>query len=108
MMSGKIELDESYFGGYRKGKRGRGAAGKIPVFGLLKRAGKVLCFAKSGASDDYACVVLDGALSGKYIMVHDFADPGWEFILGAEVDTLGEMIELIISDIIDIEEHSEL
>jgi transposase len=34
-------IDESYFGGRRKGKRGRGAAGKIPVFGLLKRGGKV-------------------------------------------------------------------
>ncbi len=38
---GEIELDESYFGGIRKGKRGRGAAGKIPVFGILKRGGKV-------------------------------------------------------------------
>ena len=38
---GKIELDESYFGGVRKGKRGRGAAGKVAVFGLLKRGGKV-------------------------------------------------------------------
>jgi transposase len=38
---GEIEVDESYFGGARKGKRGRGAAGKVPVFGLLKRAGKV-------------------------------------------------------------------
>lgn len=38
---GKIELDESYFGGIRKGKRGRGAAGKVPVFGILKRGGKV-------------------------------------------------------------------
>ena len=38
---GEIELDESYFGGKRKGKRGRGAAGKVPVFGLLKRKGKV-------------------------------------------------------------------
>ena len=28
-------------GGVRKGKRGRGAAGKVPVFGLLKRGGKV-------------------------------------------------------------------
>ena len=36
-----IELDESYFGGHRKGNRGRGAAGKIPVFGLLERDGKV-------------------------------------------------------------------
>ena len=36
-----VELDESYFGGQRKGKRGRGAAGKVAVFGLLKRNGKV-------------------------------------------------------------------
>ena len=39
--SGEVELDESYFGGKRKGKRGRGAAGKTIVFGLLKRGGKV-------------------------------------------------------------------
>lgn len=41
MFGGEIELDESYFGGARKGKRGRGAAGKVVVFGLLKRGGKV-------------------------------------------------------------------
>jgi transposase len=40
-LAGEVEVDESYFGGVRKGKRGRGAAGKIPVFGLLKRGGKV-------------------------------------------------------------------
>ncbi len=40
-LGGEIEVDESYFGGRRKGKRGRGAAGKVPVFGLLKRGGKV-------------------------------------------------------------------
>lgn len=39
--SGEVEVDESYFGGIRKGKRGRGAAGKIAVFGLLKRKGAV-------------------------------------------------------------------
>jgi transposase len=38
---GEVECDESYFGGRRKGPRGRGAAGKVPVFGLLKRNGKV-------------------------------------------------------------------
>jgi len=41
MFSGEIEVDESYFGGRRKGKRGRGAAGKVPVFGILKRKNKV-------------------------------------------------------------------
>ena len=45
-LSGEVEADESYFGVVRKGKRGRGAAGKVAVFGLLKRRGKV-----------YACTV---------------------------------------------------
>jgi len=39
---GIFELDESYFGARRvRGKQGRGAAGKTPVFGLLKREGNV-------------------------------------------------------------------
>lgn len=41
MLGGEIELDESYFGGHRKGKRGRGAAGKVVVFGILKRGDRV-------------------------------------------------------------------
>ena len=40
-LSGEVEADESYFGCVRKGKHGRGAAGKVAVFGLLKRGGKV-------------------------------------------------------------------
>lgn len=40
-LNGKIEADESYFGGKRKGNRGRGAAGKQPVFGILERNGRV-------------------------------------------------------------------
>jgi transposase len=40
-LSGEIEMDESYFGGRRKGNRGRRATGKIPVFCILKRGGKV-------------------------------------------------------------------
>lgn len=40
--SDEIELDESYFGAKRvRGTRSRGAKGKIPVFGMLKRNGKV-------------------------------------------------------------------
>ena len=38
---GEHEIDESYFGGQRKGRRGRGAAGKVAVFGILKRSGRV-------------------------------------------------------------------
>ena len=41
VFDGQIEADESYFDGHRKGKRGRDAAGKVAVFGILKRQGKV-------------------------------------------------------------------
>ena len=42
LLAGEIELDECYFGGKRKGRRGRrGAAGKVPVFGILERDGIV-------------------------------------------------------------------
>ncbi len=50
VFSGEIEVDEGYLDGRRKGKRGRRAAGKGPVFGLLKRGGKV---------GDPRCVICD-------------------------------------------------
>ncbi len=38
----EVEVDESYFGAYREwSKRGRGASGKIIVFGLFKHNGCV-------------------------------------------------------------------
>ncbi len=40
-LKGEIEIDEAYFGGRRKGRRGRGASGKSIVFGLLERDGMV-------------------------------------------------------------------
>ncbi|MBI2676037.1 MAG: IS1595 family transposase [Candidatus Aenigmarchaeota archaeon] len=40
-LAGQLELDETYFGGKRKGKRGRGAFNKAIVFGILERNGKV-------------------------------------------------------------------
>lgn len=42
LLSGEVEIDESYFGPRRvRGMRGRGAGRKVIVFGLLKRRGKV-------------------------------------------------------------------
>lgn len=41
LLKGEIEADETYFGGRRKGKRGRGAREKVPVFGILERGGFV-------------------------------------------------------------------
>lgn len=42
--AGAIECDESVFGGYRKGKRGWGAAGKVLVMGIVQRNGQVKAF----------------------------------------------------------------
>jgi transposase len=43
-LTGQLELDETTFGGARHGKRGWGAAGKVIVFGILKRNGLVRVF----------------------------------------------------------------
>lgn len=40
-LNGELEIDESYFGGKRKGQRGRGAKNKTIVFGILERKGKI-------------------------------------------------------------------
>lgn len=37
---GAVEADETYIGGKRPGRRGRGAAGKTVVFGMVERGGK--------------------------------------------------------------------
>jgi len=41
---GSVECDETMIGGARPGKRGWGAAGKVIVFGILRRNGKVQVF----------------------------------------------------------------
>ncbi|MGB5926167.1 MAG: IS1595 family transposase [Dehalococcoidia bacterium] len=38
----EVEVDETYIGGRRRGKRGRGAKGKTPVFGMAQRNGNVI------------------------------------------------------------------
>lgn len=40
-LQGIIEIDDAYYGGRRKGNRGRGAAGKTPVIGIRERGGRV-------------------------------------------------------------------
>jgi len=40
-LKGEIEIDEAYFGGQRKGNRGRGAAGKVIVLGILERNNRI-------------------------------------------------------------------
>ena len=58
VFEGPVELDESYFGGRRKGKRGRGAAGKVVVFGILKRNGRVYTVVVDNAKSDTVMPVI--------------------------------------------------
>ena len=41
-LSGTIEVDETHFGGKHRGKRGLGAEGKTPIFGMIERKGKAI------------------------------------------------------------------
>ena len=60
---GEFELDESYFGAKRvRGKRGRGAAGKTPVFGLKKRDGKVFVQIVKGCSRKELMPIIQGKI----------------------------------------------
>ena len=62
-LKGEFELDESYFGAKRiRGKRGRGAAGKTPVFGLLKRDGNVYVQIVKNCSKESLMPIIQGKI----------------------------------------------
>jgi len=70
-LHGEVEVDESYFGGKRKGKRGRGAAGKVPVFGLLKRGGRVYTLPIPNAKAKTLMPILDSRVVPDSIVYTD-------------------------------------
>ena len=72
IFDGEIEVDESYFGGTRKGKRGRGAAGKVPVFGLLKRGGLVYTKIIPNASSDTLLPIIQQKVIPDSIVYSDY------------------------------------
>ena len=72
---GEIEVDESYFEGRRiKGLRGRGASGKLPVFGLLKRQGKVY----TEVIDDCSKATIQAIIRGKVQFESIIHSDGWK------------------------------
>ena len=40
-LRGTVEVDETYIGGRKRGKRGRGSENKTPVFGVVQRGGRL-------------------------------------------------------------------
>ena len=71
VFDGSVELDESYFGGHRKGKRGRGAAGKAAVFGILKRGGKVYTVVVENAKRETLLTVITKKIMPDSIVYTD-------------------------------------
>ena len=58
---GQIEVDESYFGPARvRGRPGRGAGKKTPVFGILERGGRVHCQIVRNCSKSTLQTILKG------------------------------------------------
>lgn len=71
---GVVEVDESFFGARRvKGKRGRGAGGKTPVFGIYKRNGHVY----TEIVPDCAKATLQAIIRGKVALDSVINSDGW-------------------------------
>ena len=60
VFDGAVELDENYFGGHHKGKRGREAAGKVAVSGILKHGRKVYTVVVDNAERETLLPVITG------------------------------------------------
>ena len=71
VFEGPVELDESYFGGRRKGRRGRGAAGKVVVFGILKRNGRVYTVVVDNAKSETLLPVIKKKIISDSIVYTD-------------------------------------
>lgn len=74
-LGGEVEIDESYFGPRRvRGKRGRGAGGKIPVIGLHKRGENVyLSVVKKCSKAELMPIITGRVLEGA-----DIYTDGWK------------------------------
>ena len=72
--TGEVEIDESYFGPRRvRGRRGRGAGGKTPVIGLLKRGGKVF----TGVVANCSRAELEPIIKGQVLSKATVFTDGW-------------------------------
>ena len=81
--TGEVEIDESDFGARRvRGKRGRGAGGKTPVVGLLKRGGKVFTEIVENCSKQALMPIIKGQVLSEATIDTD----GWKSYDGLVLD----------------------
>ena len=73
-LNGELEIDESYFGGKRKGQRGRGAKDKTIVFGILERKGKIY----TKIVENVSAETLMNEIKNKTLKGSVFYTDGWK------------------------------
>ena len=67
-LMGHVEIDESYFGGIRKGRRGRGSQNKVPVLGMIARGGEVAAvIIKNASADVLIPIIRKNVVSGSVV-----------------------------------------
>lgn len=73
LLSGDVQVDEAYIGGYRKGPGGRGAKNKTAVFGMVENGGRVV--AKSVVNikkPTIFAIIRDNVAKGSQITTDEF------------------------------------
>jgi transposase len=71
---GEVEVDESFFGARRvRGRRGRGAKRKTPVFGMLEREGRVYTQIVKNCSK----ATLQAIITGRVDLTAHIHSDGW-------------------------------
>jgi transposase-like protein len=84
-LAGRVEADESYVGGPRPGKRGRGAAGKALVAGAVeagRAGGRRLGRLRLAAVPDASAASLEGFLGAAVATPAAVATDGWSGYAG--------------------------
>lgn len=73
MLRRKVEADETYVGGVRRGKRGRGAEGKTPVFGMVQRKGKISAIVVGNVKSKTVQPIINSTVKkGSTVMTDEF------------------------------------
>ena len=74
LLSGHVEADETYVGGKRRGKAGRGAAGKTVVMGIKQRGGPVKATVVANAKTVSLRAVINAEVEkGSYVSTDEWA-----------------------------------
>ena len=72
-IAGAIKVDESYYGGRRKGNRGLGTEGKVPVFGILQQGGKISTQVISAAtSQTLLSIIWEKVVPDSIVYTHSY------------------------------------